>query len=420
MKYLLVVLLALPQLVTAQNAYARKGLLDLRQWNFEEGAVNLTGEWEFYMSELVDPAKFAEGKNTRPEYIDFPSTWNALSPSLNPGEGYATYRLKVLIQKTERKLGFELPHFYSSYTLWLNGVELSSNGVVGTSEKTSKPYWMPKTVLFNPDSDTLDIVIQASNFHHAIGGVRKDILLGESQSLLFKRKIAVVSNICRFVVLVVISLVFFGLFLFSRKERSILWFAALCLTWAVRTAFSNPYLANSLFPEITWEPSVKIEYITLYLSMVWAMLFLSEIFKGEVNDTFKYFMSICNGAFLLITLIFNANVYTQFLPVYLSFATLLLLYVVYVLTRAMINERQGVWLLISCVFLGVVLFAYDLIAYQGFATFNPLLINAGYICMFCLMTITLLLQTGYLKRSTSHSNMLTYDEFFGKEKEVKR
>src|SRR5690606_16638341 len=131
----------------------------------------------------------------------------------------------------------------SSYTLWLNGVELSSNGVVGTSEKTSKPYWMPKTVLFNPDSDTLDIVIQASNFHHAIGGVRKDILLGESQSLLFKRKIAVVSNICRFVVLVVISLVFFGLFLFSRKERSILWFAALCLTWAARTAFSNPYLA---------------------------------------------------------------------------------------------------------------------------------------------------------------------------------
>lgn len=416
---LLLVFLAIPELVTAQNAYARKGLLDLRQWNFEEGAVNLTGEWEFYMSELVDPAKFAEGRNSRPEYIEFPSTWNSLSQSLNPGEGYATYRLKILVRKTEQTLGFELPHFYSSYTLWLNGVELASNGVVGTSEKTSKPQWLPKTVLFNPDSDTLDIVIQASNFHHVNGGVRKDILLGESESLLFKRKVAVASNTSRFVVLVVISVVFFGLFLFSKKERSLLWFAALCLTWAIRTVFSNLYLATSLFPEIAWEPSVKIEYITLYLSMVWAILFLSEIFKSEVNDTFKYFMCICNGAFVLITLIFNSNVYTQFLPVYLSFVTLLLLYVVYVLTRAMINERQGVWLLISCVFLGVVLFAYDLIAYQGFATFNPLMINAGYICIFSLITISLLLQTGYLKRSSSYSDMLTYDELFGKQKEAK-
>jgi hypothetical protein len=416
-KCLITALVLLPQLTIAQNSYARKGVLDLREWNFSEGAANLTGEWEFYMSELIAPGKFTSDSTAEREYIDFPSTWNDLSKSLNPGEGYATYRLTVLVN-TSQPLAFELPHFYSNYAFWVNSNPIAANGTVGTSEKTSTPQWLPQTVTFIPASDTLDIVVQASNFHHAKGGVRENILLGATDSLLLKRQVAVISTVFIFSILIIISGIFITLFFVSKKRMSMIYFAFLCITWAARSILSNLYVATSFFPDLPWELCVKIEYLSLYLMMMWAILFLASIFRHEVSTTFKYFICICNGVFVLLTLFFKASMYTQFLPVYLSFVTILLLYVIYVLIRAIVTERQGVWLLVTCFFLGVILFSYDMISYQGFATFNPVILNFGYIVMFGLMTVTLLMHTGYLKKSVGNSNMLTYEEMFGPTKEV--
>jgi hypothetical protein len=414
--WLFAALLITPQLTNAQNTYARKGLLDLRKWDFAEEAVNLTGEWEFHMSELLAPDKFALDTGAEKEYIDFPSTWNDVSKSLHPGEGFATYRLTVLIHSPQ-SLALELPHFYSNYALWVNSKLIASNGSVGTSDITSVPQWLPQTVTLGSTSDTLDIVIHASNFHHAKGGVREEILLGLTDSLQLKRQVAVVSTVFMFVVLIAISGVFVFLFFFSKKRTSMIYFAALCITWAARSILSNLYVATSFFPDLPWELCVKIEYLSLYLMMMWAILFLASIFRNDVSSTFKYFICICNGVFILLTLFFKASLYTQFLPVYLSFVTILLLYVIYILIRAIVGERQGVWLLVTCAFLGVILFSYDLISYEGFAIFNPVILNFGYIIMFVLMAITLLMHTGYLKKSVRSANMLTYEELFGPSKE---
>jgi hypothetical protein len=235
LKCLFIAFAAIPQLVVAQSAFVRKGMIDLRQWNFAEAAVNLTGEWEFYMSELIDPSEFTHKNKLQKEYIDFPSTWNNVNDALNPGHGYATYRVLAIIQDREG-LALEIPHLYSNYTLWINGKLLTSNGKVGMSAKFSIPQWLPTTIAFDTSSDTLDIVIQASNFHHAKGGIREPILLGKREVLFFKRKVAITSTLVMFGVLLVISATFTVLFFFKR-EMSLLYFAALCLTWAVRSLF---------------------------------------------------------------------------------------------------------------------------------------------------------------------------------------
>jgi hypothetical protein len=406
-------------MLTAQSGYARRGILDLNQRNFQtEGSVNLAGEWEFYMSELITPAEFADNKKLPKDYIDFPSLWNEYSHALRPGDGYATYRLKVVV-RPQQILALELPHFYSNYNLWINGSTLASNGIVGTTEKSSIPQWLPQTISFKAETDTLDIVIQASNFHHAKGGVRESILLGSTHELLFKRQIAMISNLALFGALVLIALGFIIIFSFFKREASILYGAALCLTWGLRSIFSNQYAANSFFPDFPWELCVKIEYITLYLMMIWAILFLSTIFKDDVNTAFKYLFCIFNSIFVGITLLFNASLYTQFLPIYLSFCVALLIYIIYVLIRAVVYERQGVWLMISCIFLWVILFAYDIFSYQVLATFNPIIINFGHLTMFVLMAICLMYQLGFLKKPTRTENVLTYDDLFST-KELKR
>jgi hypothetical protein len=412
-------LFCLPGILIAQGGSARQGLLDLSQWDFyERGPANLAGEWELYMSELVAPTEFSSQIRSAKDYVDFPSTWNEHSKALRPGEGYATYRLRAVVT-APRTLALELPHFYSNYHLWINSRLIASNGTVGTTEKNSLPQWLPQTVSFLVDTDTLDIVIQASNFHHAKGGVRETILLGDTQELMFKREVAVISNLVLFACLILIALGLIFTFLFSKREASILYVAVLCLTWGLRSVFSNQYIANAYLPEFPWELCVKIEYLTLYLMMIGAILFLSSIFKNEVNVAFKYLFCIFNGIFMGLTLFFNASLYTQFLPVYLSFCAVLLVYTIYILIRALVYEREGVWFIISCLFMGVILFSYDLFSYQVLATFNPIIINLGYLIMYVLMTAGLLYQLGFMKKSAHSGNMLTYEDLYGT-KEVKR
>jgi hypothetical protein len=398
-----------------QSKYAQRGVLDLRSVDFRaQGHASLSGEWELYMSQLISPETFLAKTNEPGDFVSFPSTWNETSRSLKPGKGYATYHLKVLVKK--QQLAIAIPHFYTSFRLWVNAKPVAANGEVGITEKDSKPQWLPQTIPYTANQDTLDIVIHVSNFHHAKGGVREDILLGAPSNLMLKRQIAVGSNLFLFGGLVLVALLFLFIFFLVKHDRSALFFAALCFTWAVRSLFSNLYVGTSFFPLFPWEIAVKIEYITLYLTMIWTVFFLASLFPQDVNNMFKYFFVAFNAIFVLFALFTSASLYTQFLPVYLSFCLILLLYVIYVLIHAVVYERNGVWLIVSCTLLGVIIFSYDLISYEGFASFNPIIINIGYMGMFTLMGLCLMYQLGLLKRSRRNRDMLTYDDLYGSQR----
>jgi hypothetical protein len=147
--------------------------------------------------------------------------------------------------------------------------------------------------------------------------------------------------------------------------------------------------------------------------MIWAIFFLASLFPDDINNLFKYFFVACNVIFILFTLGFKASLYTQFLPVYLSFCLILLIYIIYVIIHAIVYERHGVWLVVSCIMLGVIIFAYDLSAYQGLSAFNPIIINLGYLGMFVLMGLSLALQFGFLKKNSRNRDILTYDDLYG-------
>lgn len=422
MKYVachfLILLFSMPALAQGQMERSQRGLLDLSAWDFyEQGPARLQGEWEFYMSELVSPNEFTSQSRPAPDYIEFPSLWNEYNKALRPGDGYATYRLKIVIIPP-RTLSLELPQVYSNYNLWINKELIATNGMVGTSEKTSKPQWLPQTVAFRAETDTLDLVLHVSNFHHAKGGVREPIFLGDEHQLMIKGKIAAISNIALFFGLVIIAVAFVITFVFYKRDTSILYAAGLSITWGIRSMFSNRYIANGFFPDFPWELCLKIEYITLYLMMIWAIFFLSGIFKNDVNQAFKYLLSGFNVFFMALTMFSKASLYTQFLPVYLSFCAVLLVYIIYVLIRALVYEREGVWFMISCLFLGVVLFSYDLFSYQVLATFNPIIINLGYLVMFLLIAAGVMYQLGVVKKPSGATNVLTYEDLYGT-KEVK-
>jgi hypothetical protein len=400
--------------VNAQSNFARNGVLDLRQWNMDKSAyVELNGDWDFFMSELLSPGEIKANVG-KGDFINFPSTWNEYSKSLTPGAGFATYHLTVLLPQTV-PMAIEVPHFYSNYSLWINGNEISANGKVGKSAKDSKAQWLPKTVNFDPGNDTLDIVIQASNFQHAKGGVREPIRIGKRTELHEKRELAIMSTSILCGGLIIIAFSFVTVYFF-KPESSALYFAALCLTWAIRESFSNIYLFTAAYPDFPWATALRIEYVTLYLTMVWAALFLASTFPQDVSSIFKYLFIFGNLMFVAFTLITQTSLFTQFLPVYLSTAAILLLYIVYVLVRAIVYDRKGVWAMVSSMMLGVIIFSYDIIAYEGFTTYNSLITHFGYLAIFLLMALCLTIQYGFIRKSSGAGDVLTYDDLYGTSK----
>lgn len=361
----------------------KDGKIDLRGWDFaRNGEVKLSGQWNFYWQSLRLPSEVIDEPQ---DQFEFPGIWNdSFSKSAElSGQGFATYQASVILDPGLEMISFELPDFYSSYAMWANGKLIASNGEVGTGRSESVPQWLPKTVVVAA-TDTMHLVLHVSNFHHLKGGSNDHIYIGLPDQLYQKRESAVVTNIILFAGLVLIGSFFIILFLFFRKEQAALFFAAICLTWAVRSVFTNLYLFINWFPSLDWELAVKIEYLTLYLTMVWSVLFVGKLFPEDLNPILKYTLLIVNLIFILFSIATPAFTFTNLLPVYLVVTWLILVCISFVVVRAIVYERPGAWFSATSIVLGVVMFSYDMMTYHGLWNFSPLLFNVGYLSIFFL------------------------------------
>jgi hypothetical protein len=394
---------------------AVNGEIDLRRWNItEHNSLRLSGEWTFYMNQLVSPSEINNDHSSK-SLIDFPSIWNDLSDSHSAGIGYATYQLRIILASHNDLLAVELPSTYCNYKLWINEKAIAQNGIVATTPERSKPQWLPQTITFQPTSDTLDLIIHVSNFHHYKGGIREPITLGIAKIMQGRYDSYFTFNTILCWGLLIMSLGFATIYSTKRKELALLYFSLLCLTWSIRSAFSNQYPAIVLLPNFPWEVAVRIEYITLYFTMIWAILFLSKIFKEDVNLIIKAVLIGGNSIFVFTTLFAPTVFFTQLLPIYLTFCGTLILYAIFVTLRAWLLGRKGAWLVIISISLGITIFGLDLFAYQIFAPFGPLVFYVGYLIIFILNGICLLYISGFIFKFKKDENIMYFDDYFNKE-----
>src|SRR5690606_5111439 len=143
-----------------------------------------------------------------------------------------------------------------------------------------------------------------------------------------------------------------------------LFYSLLCLSWALRSTFSDLYPITMFYPDFNWTLMVRIEYISLFLIMIFSVLFLNHLFPEVSNPLFEYTMVGISILFILFTLVTDPTVFTRWLILYLIAAILLLCYGVVVIARAVYNENKGGFPLVIGVILIVLLTGYNIIAYE--------------------------------------------------------
>jgi hypothetical protein len=256
------------------------------------------------------------------------------------------------------------------------------------------------------------MVLQIANFDHAKGGIKEQIYLGKPSMMKFKRNVSEISKLTESAALFCIGFFFLVLFVFHQRNKATIYFALLVLTWSLRSLFSNLYLAIAFYPDFNWAAMIRIEYITLYLAMIWAILFLTSLFHNEANIILKYGLVFCNVLFTAFSLSSPPRLFTQGLNVYLITSGILLLYGSYIVIRAWGNERAGSGLLTLSIIIGLNIFGYDIFVYEGFSSYDPVIFSAGYVSIFLMMGFALAFHVGLIKAKQNPASTLTYEDLY--------
>ena len=195
-----------------------------------------------------------------------PGVWNNISVGNKnlPGQGFATYRLKIRLKHTYEDLSLKFLDEATSYQAWINNNPVASNGKVSAVPEEMKPQLLPQVKSFRVDTDRLEIIIQvANNFHHK-GGLWESIRIGTMKQNMRIREKSIILTMFLAGTLFILFIYHLWIFLFRRTEKAALWFSILCLFILIRTLLVNERIIYQFFPGFNLSIGYRIEYITIF------------------------------------------------------------------------------------------------------------------------------------------------------------
>ena len=263
---------------------SEKGVLDLRNWNFSEsGIVALDGGWDFYWDELLS---YSDLQVKEPDlHVRVPETWDQFTIGHNslPGEGIATYRLRVNTNlPAGTLLALRLRTVSSAYKLFINDEFLIGAGTVGNGAKDEEGEYDPQTAVFRVPDKQFDIIIQVSNFHYARGGLWDSLYLGDADQIHKYDNMLTARETFLLGVLLIIALFYLAVFFLLKELRYTLYFSLLALSAAVSVDTAGQFLLiNSAFP---FETVINIWYGAPSWMTFLLILFMHELFPSGFSE----------------------------------------------------------------------------------------------------------------------------------------
>lgn len=335
----LIILLWMPFNSVSQEVV--EGVIDLSKTDLKNNAVPLNGEWEFYWKKLLKPDSI---KYHDPDYYSFPKLWNG-GTTRNGQEltntGYATYRVRVILPPKTPELAISLGEAYNAYLLYYDGFEFGKNGKVGKSKEESIPDWMPRVLSLARYQNTLEFVLQVSNFRHTKGGVREPIMIGDRKVLNAKRDFDFSYDFLLSGSLIMGGLFFLGLFMFGQHEKSVLFFALFCLTFSYRMIGSGEYAIHALYPNMSWELIIRAEYLALFIPCGIFTMYSYSLYPEDSKRTILLGFSVVSGFFSLLSLFAPTIVFTRLVEPFFILVIVAIFYLIYVYWIAYKRNRTG-------------------------------------------------------------------------------
>ena len=357
----------IPWQIMGQNQ-EENSVIDLSTYDFAENPeVYLDGHWEFYWNRLIQPGSFSDFSANK-TLVDYPHLWTSEG---YPAFGAATYRVRVLLPDQYPELALIVPDAYSSYQLYINGFLFAENGIPALDKESYKPYWshIHRSLSQLPDSvltKELELVLQIANFDHSKGGTSQQMVLGTKEVIdAQKLKDQAYSWILTGGLLLA-GLFFLGLFAFSSNDRSILYFSLFCLFYTYRVIGFGVYPLHDLIPNAPWIITLRLEYLTLFISVFFFGLYTYHLYPKEAS---KLLVNILSGiclVFAFTSLFFPPHIFSLTILPFFIILSVYIAYAFYVYVLGMMRKRPGSAFALASTGVVFLIFLYQIANYFGY------------------------------------------------------
>lgn len=302
----------------AQPPQAQAGSIDLRGWNFaSQGAVGLNGEWEWYWQKWLAPTPpslvSADPRTPSSGYYPVPQLWNGMvvNGKTLPGEGYATFRLRVRLPPKSR-YALLVRLCSSAYRIFWNERELVATGVLGESRETSIPGCAIRTPTLDAEQEENLLTVQLDNYHHSRGGFRKSLVLGSSEQIASMRERRIVLDAFILGSLSLITLYSLTVFFLRRRDLGLLYLGLFCVSSEMWIGMQgSSILLGLLFPGASWSTLVHLEYLGLYLAPIAFGLLICASYPSEAPRWLFPPFFVTFGGLTLGVLLFPPILFTR-------------------------------------------------------------------------------------------------------------
>ena len=348
---------------------ATEGIINLQSVDFNStGPVSLNGEWEFYWNKLLEPKDFPGEEDLSRDYLRVPGFWNKNPESTALcANGYGTYRLTVRLGRRGNNLyAIKMREVLTAYRLWINGKEISSAGQVGRNTEDSIPRFRSHVTYFTTDQDTLEIILQVSNYHYTSGGIRDEIELGRGPDLTLLREKSLVLNYILFGSLFIMSLYHFGLYLLRKEDKSTLFFGFYCLLMSLRDLTTNEMFFTTLFPDASWFIHLRIIVLGYYMATPVFLAFIYTLYPKYNNKRVYQILIGISLVFCSIAAFTPPWVYIRSEVFNQGVIFIVIIYIFTVLTRAALKRKEGAGLIVAGVLILTISVLNDILYSQNF------------------------------------------------------
>ena len=331
--FLLILIYSSDNQASGSEPYAVRGTIDLRQTPSDNFTVKLNGEWEFYWKKLLKPDDFLSD-DIKPDFFGIvPSYWTSYRAESvkTTSMGFATYRLIMLLPPGYRNsLGFNLPVFDSSYEIYVDGKLMGRNGTPGRTEAETTPGYERVFFRYNPVSDSVQIVINVSNFHHRRGGFWLPMWTGTFSEVQKKYAAGWARDWASISFLIGFSFLFLFFYIFYTRDSLMGFFSLATTGLALRPLFTSNFMIHNIM-EMTWVWIVRWEYIGLYIVLTGWFWFAAIQYPAKLFRRITWIITLIFTAAALLTLFLPVRIFS-----YMTFIIypLMIILIGYSLTRS--------------------------------------------------------------------------------------
>jgi len=258
------------------------GVYDMSGFDFENAVIRIEGSVEFIPDALLSPEEFESRASVETVEIGKPQDVSNV----------ATSRVRLIFPDDNTYMIAEKSVDYAE-TIFINGEQRGRAGQPGITKESEEAGFAFWSFSVKPINGVAEIIRQTSNFVHRDNGNHANLIIGSEENIRLYMSLATDFDGISTGLFFALFIVHLTLYFILRSYRANLYFAVLCLTWALRKGVIGTKIFLSAIPFLNWETAFRIEYLSVPVGAVFVMLYIGEILPSVAQ---KWATRIAIGA----------------------------------------------------------------------------------------------------------------------------